>query len=53
MWVRTLRDFFTIALQVILGDATLVHPHPQALIANELHYPDSFIESSVLLLGAI
>jgi hypothetical protein len=46
-------EYSTIALQVILGDATLVHPQAQAFIADELYYSDSVLDSSILLLGTI
>ena len=49
-------EYSTIALQVILGDPlspALVHPHPQALVTDELYYSDSFIDSGILRFGAV
>jgi hypothetical protein len=46
-------EYCTIALQVILGDATLIHPQAQALVSDELYYPNSFIHRRVLRFGAI
>ena len=43
----------TVALQVILADARLIHPEAQALVADELHYANGFLNSGVLFLGAI
>ena len=43
----------TIALQVILVDFVSVHPKTEALVANELHHADRFIDSRVLLLIAV
>ncbi len=37
------------ALQVIVGDATLIHPEAQAFVADELHDADGFINGDVLL----
>jgi len=39
------------ALQIILVDAPLIHPQAQALVPDELHNPDSII-NSLILLGA-
>ncbi len=41
-----------IALHIILGDALLIHPQAQALIADELDHPNSFINGGILPLGA-
>src|SRR5712692_139080 len=38
----------TIALQVVLADTAFIHPQAQALVANELHDTNGFIDSSVL-----
>ncbi len=46
-------EYSTIALQIILGDAALVHPQAQAFVADELYDSDSILESSVLLLRTI
>ena len=48
---------FTIGLQVVFGGATLVHPQPQAFVADELDNTDSLISSRIqkairLYLGA-
>ena len=43
----------TIALEVIRGCTASVHPQTQALVADELHDTDSFIDSRVLLLVAV
>src|SRR3989442_7950669 len=43
----------TIALKIILADAAFIHPQAQALVADELHNPDCFIDSSNLLLRSI
>ena len=38
-------------LQVIVAHATLIHPQPDTLVANELHRPDRLING--LLLGLV
>src|SRR5438128_12690579 len=43
----------TIALQIILGDATPIHPQAQALTADELCHPYSLISRGRLLLVPI
>jgi hypothetical protein len=43
----------TIALQVVLINPASVHPQAQALVANELHHADRFIESGILLRGSV
>jgi hypothetical protein len=48
-----LREDSTIDLQIILGNAALVHPLAQAFIADELHHANSFIDSGIVRLGAI
>ena len=40
----------TIALQIILGDATRIHPQAQARIADELGHPYCLINGGILLL---
>jgi len=47
------RQYSTVALQVLPGDPAGIHPQAQALVPNELDNPDGFIDSRVLLLGAI
>jgi len=42
----------TRALKIIFVGSTSIHPETQALIADELDYPDRFIDSSVLLFRA-
>ena len=42
-----------VALEVILADASSVHPQAEALVTDELHDADRFIDSRVLLLVAI
>jgi len=43
----------TVALQVILVDAPLIHPQAQALVPDELHNPDSFINGLILLFAPV
>src|SRR5438876_12310072 len=43
----------TIALQIVLGDTTFVHPQAQARVADELADSYGFIDSSILLFGTI
>jgi hypothetical protein len=43
----------TIALQVILADTALIHPEAKTLVADELHYADSFINGGVLPFRAV
>jgi hypothetical protein len=43
----------TVALQVILVDATLIHPQAQALISDELNSTDGFINGAILPFRAI
>ncbi len=43
----------TIALEVVFVDASSVHPEADALIANELHHADRFIDSRILPLAAV
>ena len=40
----------TVALQILLAGAARVHPQAQALVADELHDFDRFINGSVLCL---
>src|SRR5205085_7798667 len=39
--------------QVIVGDTPCIHPQAQALVPDELHNPDSFINGLILLGAAI
>jgi hypothetical protein len=41
-----------ITLQSIFGDATLIHPLAQTLVANELRDPNRLVNGSVLLVIA-
>ncbi len=47
-----LSEYRTIALQIVLGDATSIHPQAQALIADELGDAYRLIDSRIRVLGA-
>lgn len=43
----------TVALQVIFGDTMLIHPLAQALVADELHNANRFINGLIVLLISV
>jgi hypothetical protein len=43
----------TVALQIVLVDTTLIHPETKALVPDELHGANGFIDSSILLFRPI
>lgn len=43
----------TVTQEVMLVDLAPIHPKAEALVANELHHADRFVDSRVLLLVAI
>src|SRR5256885_1275661 len=43
----------TKALQIIVGDITLVHPETQTLVPDELHHANSFINGVILRFGCV
>ena len=43
---------FTVSLQVVFGGAWMVHPQPQAFVADELDNANSFINGGILLFAA-
>jgi hypothetical protein len=43
----------TVALEIILADLAPIHPQTEALVANELHHTDRFLNGRLLLLVAV
>ena len=46
-------EYCAVALQIILADASRIHPQAQALVADELDASHGLVDGSVLLLRAV